>query len=131
MWRIFNKCLSTKRPRHSPRSQSEIQNLNLSLYWRSEAPLPVDYTTFVHLRNEAGETVAQQDQPPLGGVYPTSLWDPGEIIADEITLTLPPELPPGEYSLVVGLYDFNTGLRLAAPGQPENSVTLTTVRILP
>jgi hypothetical protein len=110
---------------------SKIQSLTLTLYWRSESPLPVDYTTFVHLQNEAGETVAQQDQPPLGGVYPTSLWDPGEIIADEISLTLPPELPPGEYSLVMGLYDFNTGLRLPVPGQPDNSLLLAKLRVAP
>jgi len=112
-------------------STLDTQNLKLTLYWRSESPLPVDYTTFVHLRNEAGETVAQQDQPPLNGVYPTSLWDPGEIIADEIRLTLPAALPPGEYSLVVGLYDLNTGLRLVVPENPENSLTLTETKVLP
>ncbi|MEW5959416.1 MAG: hypothetical protein AB1801_16965 [Chloroflexota bacterium] len=98
------------------------QHLRLTLYWRSESTLPLDYTTFVHLRNAAGETVAQQDQPPLGGVYPTSLWEPGELIADEITLTLPAELPAGKYELVIGLYDFQTGQRLTVPGNAENSV---------
>lgn len=98
--------------------------LRLTLYWRSEAPLPVDYTTFVHLRNPAGQVVAQQDQPPLHGAYPTSLWDPGEIIADEVVLLLPPELPAGQYSLAVGLYDFYTGSRLTVPGSADNSLSL-------
>ncbi len=102
--------------------------LSIKLYWRSEAPLPLDYTTFVHLRNAAGETVAQKDQPPLNGAYPTSLWDPGEIIADTITIPLP-DLPAGTYQLVAGLYDFNTGLRLAAPGSPANEVSLTRVQV--
>jgi hypothetical protein len=119
----------TGQPISNPKSK--IENLTLTLYWRSESPLPVDYTTFVHLQNEAGETVAQQYQPPLGGVYPTSLWDPGEIIGDEISLRLPPELPPGEYSLVVGLYDFNTGLRLPVPGRPDNSLPLAKLRVVP
>ncbi len=105
------------------------QNLKLTLYWRSESRLPLDYTTFVHLRNEANEIVAQKDQPPLKGAYPTSLWDPGEIIADEIVIPLPVELPVGEYSLVVGLYDFNTGARLTVPGHPENSLLLGTMEI--
>jgi hypothetical protein len=100
------------------------QNLRLTLYWRSEAISPVDYTTFVHLRNANGEIVAQKDQPPLNGAYPTSLWDPGEIIADELVLPLPDELPAREYELVIGLYDFQTGQRLAVPGNPANEVVL-------
>lgn len=100
-------------------------DLDLRLYWQSEAPVPLDYTTFVHLRNEAGETVAQRDQPPLAGAYPTSLWDAGDIIADEIQLPLPADLPPGRYRVVVGMYDFQSQQRLVIPGQPANSLLLT------
>jgi hypothetical protein len=107
--------------------QSPITNLHLTLYWRSESPLPIDYTTFVHIRDAAGKTVAQKDQPPLNGAYPTSLWDPGETIADEITIPLPETLPAGSYQIVIGFYDFNTGQRLAVPNNPEDSFMLTTV----
>ena len=89
------------------------ESLKLVLYWRPNGNLSVDYTAFVHVRDETGETIAQKDQPPLGGAYPTSLWDPGEIISDEITVPLPPNLAPGQYQLVVGLYDFDTDLLLA------------------
>jgi hypothetical protein len=98
--------------------------LTLTLYWRCEAVLPLDYTTFVHVRNNAGEIVAQKDQLPLNGAYPTSLWDPGEIIADEIIIPLPPDLS-GSYALTVGLYDLKTGIRLPTPGRSENSLTLS------
>ncbi len=113
--------------------QSSIVNcqLSLRLYWRSDSPLPLDYTTFVHLRDVAGNTVAQKDQPPLNGAYPTSLWDPGEIIADTISVPLPADLPTGEYQLVVGLYDLGTGVRLAVPGSADNSLELRRVTISP
>jgi hypothetical protein len=91
--------------------------------------LPTDYTTFLHLRNAAGETVAQKDQPPLNGAYPTSLWERGEIISDTLTLSLPSDLPPGPYHLVTGLYDFQTGQRLTIPGNPANEVNLTDVEL--
>jgi 4-amino-4-deoxy-L-arabinose transferase-like glycosyltransferase len=104
-------------------------HLKLTLYWRSEAPLSIDYTTFVHLRNAANEIVAQQDQPPLNGAYPTSLWDPGEMIADEIIIPRPGDLPAGEYQLVVGMYDFHTSQRLTVPDNPANEVRLTDVEI--
>jgi len=114
---------------NSTNSINSTNSLTLKLYWRSESPLPIDYTTFVHVRNAAGETVAQKDQPPLDGAYPTSLWDPGEIIADELIIPLPDELPSGEYSLVIGLYDFTTGLRLPVPGAADDSLQLTTVEV--
>jgi 4-amino-4-deoxy-L-arabinose transferase-like glycosyltransferase len=111
-----------------PMRSLERPNLHLTLYWRSEAILPLDYTTFVHLRNQAGENVAQKDQPPLQGAYPTSLWDPGEIIADEVIVPLPPELD-GHYELVIGMYDFKSGARLPIPGQPDNSLLLTQLEL--
>jgi hypothetical protein len=107
----------------------QVSSLNLTVYWRSEAELPVDYTTFVHLRNSANETIAQKDQPPLAGAYPTSLWDPSEIIADKIALPLPADLAAGEYQIVIGLYDFYTGQRLTVPGNPANEISLTYVTI--
>jgi hypothetical protein len=99
------------------------QTLKLRLYWRSEVVLPLDYTVFVHVRDEAGQIIAQQDQLPLQGAYPTSLWDPGEIIADEIVIPLPPAFDDN-YEIVVGMYDFNTGARLPVPGYPENGIPL-------
>jgi hypothetical protein len=120
----------TQSPIPKGHNVSNLQSpISLTLYWRSETPLPLDYTTFVHLRNAAGETVAQKDQPPLNGAYPTSLWDPGEIIADEITVSWPAKLPAGKYQLVVGLYDFQSGQRLTVPGNPANEISLTNVEI--
>jgi hypothetical protein len=113
-------------PDHQPTESTSdgTPNLNLTLFWRCEAQLPLDYTTFVHLRSAAGETVAQKDQPPLKGAYPTGLWDPGEIIADTISLPLPETLPAGEYQLVAGLYDLATGARLPVPGSSENDLLI-------
>ena len=98
--------------------------VKITLYWRTEAPLATDYTTYLHVRNAAGETIVQQDQPPLQGAYPTSLWHPGEIIADEIVFSWPARLPEDGYELVVGLYDLKTGQRLSVAGNPANEVVL-------
>lgn len=110
-------------------NKESAQNFKLTLYWRCETPPPLNYTTFVHIRNGANEIVAQKDQPPLNGAYPTSVWDPGEIVADEITLPLPVVPPAGTYQVVVGLYDIQTGQRLTVPGNPGNEVKLTDVAI--
>ncbi len=103
--------------------------LHLTLYWQALTAPAIDYTVFAHLRNAAGETVAQKDSPPTGGAYPTSLWDANEIIKDEITISLE-NVTPGRYDLVVGMYDFQTGLRLAVPGNPNSEIVLTkTIRV--
>jgi hypothetical protein len=107
----------------------EDEALRLTLYWESLAETPVDWSIFTHLRNQAGETVAQRDGSAGRGHYPTSLWDTGEIISDEISLSLPAELPPGEYNLVVGLYDLTTGQRLSVPVSLNDEVILTTLEL--
>ncbi len=104
-------------------------HLPITLYWRSESPLPGDYTVFVHVRNAGGQTVAQHDQPPLQGAYPTGLWSPGEIIADTVEIPWPHKLSPGKYEVVVGWYDPSTGQRLTVPNHPANEVHLTDVEI--
>jgi hypothetical protein len=97
----------------------EPGTLRLTLYWRAEARLMADYTTFVHVRDATGQVtgqgeaiVAQMDRPPADGAYPTSLWDPGEVIRDTILVPVPPHIPAGEYEIIVGLYNLATGQRL-------------------
>jgi hypothetical protein len=102
--------------------------LRLTLYWQALSPIETDYTVFAHVRNSAQEKVAQKDSPPVGGAYPTSLWDPGEIIKDEIEIPLN-QLQPGVYDLVVGLYDFTTGLRLPVVGSPDGTILLQTFEV--
>lgn len=78
------------------------------------APDGRDYAVFVHLLDSAGELVTQSDGPPQGGAYPTSIWAAGEQVADARALALPGDLPPGEYTLFVGLYDPAGGARWPA-----------------
>jgi hypothetical protein len=75
--------------------------------------MPLDYTVFVHLVDSAGKTVAQHDGQPSWEVpLPTSTWQPGEMLQDRHLLTLPADLPPGEYQLRAGVYYWQTLERL-------------------
>ncbi|MEW5957305.1 MAG: hypothetical protein AB1801_06255 [Chloroflexota bacterium] len=100
--------------------------VNLKLYWRPTAIPPADYTVFVHLLDPAGSLVTQADSPPASGGYPTSLWDPGEIIVDTHPL---PALPPGRYILQVGLYRPDMGERLPLAGSPDGAAQLIEVEV--
>jgi hypothetical protein len=95
--------------------------LAVTLHWRCVEPPHADYTVFVHLLDAAGEIVAQRDGQPQGGTYPTSVWDVDEVVGDEHRLALPPDLPPGNYRLRVGLYTLETGARLGVVGGGDSA----------
>ena len=71
------------------------------------------YKIFVHLTGEGEPTdiLAQADVYPH---LPTTGWVQGEYLSDRVSLELPANLPPGRYSLLMGLYDEATGERLPA-----------------
>ncbi len=103
-------------------------HLNVRLYWRARRAMSEDYTVFVHLVDRRGETVAQKDDQPQHGSYPTSFWSVGEIIADDYELQVPADVPAGDYQVVVGLYRSGDNTRLNVAGGGD-SVVLATVPI--
>ena len=86
--------------------------LNLTLFWRVQAPIEVDFTVFVQLIDAENNILAQGDAKPQQGFYPTPYWQPGEQIIDNYTLPLAPDLPPGTYEIVLGFYEAENGTRL-------------------
>jgi len=94
--------------------------LAVALHWQCLHPPGDDYTVFVHLLDASDQVVAQHDGQPLGGTYPTSVWDAGEIVADQHLLTLPVDRPPGDYRLRAGLYLLETGQRLQVEGDGDS-----------
>ncbi len=105
----------------------------LALRWQALAEMERDYTVFIHLLGPDGQIWGQRDGQPVGGFRPTSSWAVGEEILDHHALRLSSEAPPGEYRLVLGLYDAATGQRLPhldANGKPlGDSVALQTVSV--
>lgn len=95
-----------------PATLTPNTTLPLRLVWATTTPIKSDYTVFVHLLGPAGQIIAQQDQQPLAGFYPTSGWLVNEQIEDHYALTLPATLPPGDYRLIVGWYQPTTMVRL-------------------
>lgn len=83
--------------------------LQLDLTWGATAQPSKDYTVFVHVLDSGGKVVAQADSQPHGGDFPTSAWRPGDRIADSYALAV----PPGTYTVEVGLYYLPTLERLA------------------
>ncbi len=88
--------------------------LDVTLQWQTQHAMEEDYVVFVHLVDSSGQLVANHDGIPGNGRFPTRAWQPGVTIPDTHSISLPPDLPAGEYKLKVGLYAPDTGQRLAA-----------------
>jgi hypothetical protein len=116
-----------------PAADSLTSPLALSLYWQATASIPTDYTVFTQLIGPDGQVWAQWDNPPQAGRYPTTAWQTPDQVIDRYTLTPREGAPAGEYRLIVGMYDPNTGERLPATidgqPQPDNALVLTTISL--
>jgi hypothetical protein len=104
--------ISTFNLQHSTFNHPLPSPPRLALYWRSTTPLPTDYTVFIHFRAADGFVRSQADGPPVSGHYPTTAWQPGEIIQD--IHSFPESNLSQTDHLVIGLYDPTTGQRLPA-----------------
>jgi hypothetical protein len=86
--------------------------LTVTLHWYSRCLMENDYVIFVHILNPAtGLRVAQDDSMPLRWGFPTTYWGAGDVVVDDIPLSLE-NAPAGAYSIIVGVYDFETSQRL-------------------
>ncbi|MEW5956205.1 MAG: hypothetical protein AB1801_00655 [Chloroflexota bacterium] len=107
--------------------------LTLTLYWQVEAPLAVDFTVFVQLVDGANTIKAQADDKPQRGFYTTPYWQPGEEVIDVHPVPLPPDLAPGQYTLLLGFYEAETARRLQILDEAgifeSDHVRLTGVRV--
>jgi len=82
------------------------ENLEITLYWRVGQTTDHNYSVFVHLFSD--RVVAQHDGWPAEGQKPTSAWALQEVITDRHVVPIGPDVPPGTYWLVVGMYDAAT-----------------------
>jgi len=81
------------------------------LCWQALQPLPADYQVFVHLLDASHTLVSTGDGPPMQGAFPTSLWQAGDVIADEHRLGVTVQEGTGQH-IAVGLYRLEDGTRL-------------------
>ena len=88
--------------------------LYLNLYWQARQPPGDHYRAFVHLTD--GTTLwSQQDDDPACRL-PTTVWRAGQHGLGQFRLTIPLDMPPGRYPLIIGLYQVDTLERLTITG---------------
>lgn len=93
------------------------------LFWQAPATPGERLKVFVHLLNAEGQLIAQNDSEPVGNTDPTDRWPAGKTLADHYGILIPPELPPGAYTLQAGMYRLNGDrLPVTLDGAPASDV---------
>jgi hypothetical protein len=100
----------------------QVSNV-LSRWQALEPPYP-PLKIFVHVVDGAGIVRAQHD----GLDSPPQFWFPGDLVYQLHPISLPPDLPPGCYTVRLGLYDRHTLARyLLADGR--DALDIATLRM--
>jgi hypothetical protein len=105
----------------------------ITLHWQAQSLLSLRYKVFVHLISADGRVEAQADDFPVCGTSHANTWTPGVVVLDRHMLKLPPDLPPGDYTMLVGMYEPDLNLRLnyfdIAGNEQGNSLTIGTLNV--
>lgn len=108
-------------------------HLTLTVRWRSLQPTNVRYTLFLQIIGPENRMIGQLDTLPSCDAGPTTDWEPGEEPIGYYRIPLFAGEQPGNYPLLVGLYDAQTQTRLPiVDGQgvaQGDAVTLTNVQV--
>ncbi len=79
--------------------------LPLTVYWRARSRIAEDFSVYIRLFDATGKIVGRWEAFPGGGLYPTRLWQPGEIVVDTYRVPLAPDARgPGVGRIEVGLF---------------------------
>ena len=89
--------------------------LTATIAWEAAGQPATDYTAYVHVIDAQGRQVAGYDRAPAGDRFPTSHWRRGDQVVSTFSLSLPADLPPGDYQLWVGLYETASAGALRLP----------------
>ncbi|HEY4689383.1 MAG TPA: Stk1 family PASTA domain-containing Ser/Thr kinase [Anaerolineae bacterium] len=110
--------------------------IDITFLWHALDRVNTPYKRFIHFIDERGVIRSQQDSEPQP---PTTTWSRDIVIRDQFFLPTPPDLPPGDYTLLVGFYpvaDPSGANRLpitdAGKSQDiDNRAVIQTIKIVP
>jgi hypothetical protein len=84
--------------------------LGVTLFWTTHAPLDIRYKVTVQLLAPDGYLISQHDSEPGNNRILTTTWAPDSVVIDPHGLIVPSDIAPGDYTLLIGLYDINNPL---------------------
>jgi len=105
----------------------------VTVYWDALAPMDIRYRAFVHLVGPEDSRWGQHDDDPACRLL-TSDMRPGQQSSRQFRVPVDPGAPPGEYSVILGIYHPDSFERLdiwdnQTQTSPGNFVVLGTVQV--
>jgi hypothetical protein len=101
------------------------QPLTVTFYWRPRHNIETDVQVFVQLLARNEQNVAGIHDWPLREAYRIRAWQPLETMPLSYRLSIPPDLSPGRYRLIVGIYDLIHQRRIPLLSGQEFSTVAT------
>lgn len=109
------------RPTVASFSQTGPRAFRVLYNWSAQDRVERDYRCFVHF--DAGGSIRAQQDHVL--TTPTSRWDSGQTISDgPWNVTLPANLPDGDYTWLIGLFDPADGGRVPLQGLDDGTARI-------
>jgi hypothetical protein len=102
--------------------------LPLTIYWRARERIGEDFSVYLRLFDANDQVIARWDAFPGGGLYPTRVWQPGEIIEDNYRTPIPLDARAGIGRIETGLFRRAPLETLTARDPHGNIVTPTIAR---
>ena len=103
--------------------------LKITLVWQADRSQSEPLTVFVQLIDGTGFRRGGRDNPPVGGTYPVTGWQPGETVMDSYAIAPDAGAPAGEYRVWVGWYNPQTGARVPMVGGADHAVLSVSLRV--
>ncbi len=106
--------------------------LDLTLYLEALRPPSRDWSLFVHVVDDVGIILTQDDRYPQQGLARASRLQAGERWAEVFRLRVPATaIAPAHLALMVGFYDLRTGERLTVAGAADDRLHLGDLTLQP
>ncbi len=83
-------------------------------FWRATGPISARYNAYLQVLDQQGHLWATAIGENDGGGTPTTAWQVDRTVGDQHSLSLPVTMPPGEYSITVGMHSVDDGDALPA-----------------
>jgi hypothetical protein len=84
--------------------------------WDIQADRPGGVFTFIHILDPNGQKIGQIDAPIDQGMFTT--WQAGQQFDEALPILLPATLQPGNYQIVMGVYEPTSGRLPLTSGSP-------------
>jgi hypothetical protein len=105
--------------------------MEITMYFKVNRRVPRSQEIFMHI--DLNGNRIHGDHDPVGGMYPTNYWLPGDVIKDVHTIEIDRFTTPGVYTIWTGFYRGDNRMNVAPESAQDGGdrLNLTTIEVVP